>query len=315
MAALPPTIETHQLARSPGVDFRVLSWNISRSAFADHPEDFRNLLRLTDPDIVLLDEVGDKYGPADLIQAFRGVRGDDDIVWNVSIGAGGGYQRGLIGIRGSIEQLEEFRWIDYPESALDELVAVTPGVDRAQLAESLAEGAAVNGGLVRVGSKELLVVIVDLWCCGTAERWEERRRVIEARLIRQAIRAALARGINPDGIILAGDFNLVGGSHAMGILAGPYRDPFGALIPAEAYHIDGSLSWTWDGRGSEFPSSPLDFAMYSPFSLEVVRALIVDTEDFPDSLLSPFGLSRNVSKEMSDHRPILVDYRWRAVKP
>jgi hypothetical protein len=139
-------------------------------------------------------------------------------------------------------------------------------------------------------------VITDLQCCGdTPESWQEFRRRVEAREIRRLIRQVLER-THVDGIVFAGDFNLVNGSFALSLLTGPYRPPDAGLIPAELYHSDGSSTWTWDGRETPFPSGTLDFQLYSPRSLEMHSGYILDTE----------------SPRTGRHRPLVAEYAWRS---
>jgi len=94
------------------------------------------------------------------------------------------------------------------------------------------------------------------------------------------------------------------------ILAGPYRTPHSALTAAEPYHLDGTATWTWDGRGTRFPSSALDYQLYSPRSLRVDASLVLDTEDLSDAELEYSGLDSKTSRRLSNHRPLVVQYSW-----
>ena len=114
-----------------------------------------------------------------------------------------------------------------------------------------------------------------------------------------------------DAVLLAGDFNLVGTAQPLIILTNPYPAPHFALVPARAVHLDGAEVWTWDGRGTQFPSRPLDFSLYSPASLQLVRAVVLSTEDLSPGSLTAGGLQSGTSKKLSDHLPIMVDYKWR----
>jgi hypothetical protein len=156
----------------------------------------------------------------------------------------------------------------------------------------------------------LLAVSLDFQCCGVAGGWEEARRALEARLVRGALRRALRRA-PVDGVVTAGDLNLVGTSFPLVILLGPYDPPHHGLLPAEAAHRDGRAVWTWDGRGTAFPSKPLDFQLFTPGSLELVAAVILDSNDLTPAELAAFGLEPGASRRISDHLPIVADYRWR----
>ena len=84
-----------------------------------------------------------------------------------------------------------------------------------------------------------------------------------------------------------------------------------AIVPAQPVHLDGRESWTWDGRGTPFPTKALDFSFYSPDTLTPVNALTFTTEDLPDGALAAADLETGTSRRLSDHLPIVVDYRWR----
>ncbi len=91
---------------------------------------------------------------------------------------------------------------------------------------------------------------------------------------------------------------------------GPEGPPHSSLIPAEIYHLDGSTAWTWDGRGTPFPSSALDYQLYSSQSLRVRGGFIVDSEDLSSDELDTLGIQPKTSSRLSDHRPLLVEYVW-----
>jgi endonuclease/exonuclease/phosphatase family metal-dependent hydrolase len=312
---LAPAAATAQHAASPfprpaGTSFRVLSWNVSRSGFVEHREDFRGLVRLGDPDLLILDEVDGTHTPDDLRAALRGIRNPGDTVWHATIGRGGGYQRGAVVSREPVDALAEFELVAYPDTSVEQVLALAPDSLHQRLRRSFAWGVAVHGAAVRVAGRRLVAVSIDLQCCGLPGTWEERRRTVEARLIRAALRRALGAAA-PDGAIAAGDLNLVATSFPLAILLGPYDPPHPGLLPAEAYHRDGRDVWTWDGRDTEFPSKPLDFQLYGPGSLQALAAWVLDTEDLTAAERAAFGLEAEASRRVSDHRPVVVDYRWR----
>jgi endonuclease/exonuclease/phosphatase family metal-dependent hydrolase len=155
------------------------------------------------------------------------------------------------------------------------------------------------------------VVVADLQCCGNEPAsWQEYRRRIEMTEIRRLIRQVLER-TEVDGIVAAGDFNLVSTAVPLVILAGPYAQPHAGLIPAELYHVDGISSWTWDGRGTPYPSRALDFQMYTAGSLRVQNGYIFDSEDISPEQFKLLNMQVETSRSLSDHRPLVVDYSWR----
>ena len=128
---------------------------------------------------------------------------------------------------------------------------------------------------------------------------------------RSFVRQVLAR-TRVDGILIAGDFNIVNGAIPLILLSGPYPSHDTGLIAAELYHSDGSSTWTWDGRGMPFPSGVLDYQLYSPDSLEMRSGLIQDSEDLPASELELYGMTKGTSARTGRHRPLLAEYAWRS---
>jgi hypothetical protein len=288
---------------------RILSWNISSNAFIRRPEEFQALLRWAAADILLLDEVRPAADAGKLQDALADLRSGQDAAWNIDFGVSGGRQRGVIASRAPIESLPEFSTIiPYPEDAKAYILEAMSAPERANSDVSMEFGIPVNGAVVVIGGRRILMVIADLQCCGDgSDSWQEFRRRVEAREIRRLIRQVLERA-SVDGVILAGDFNLVNSAFPLALLTGPYPAPISGLIPVEVYHQDGSSAWTWDGRGTPFPSGTLDFQLYGPEALHVRTGLVLDTEDLTAEDLKRYGLEKEASRRLSRHRPLLVEY-------
>ena len=293
---------------------RVLSWNISDDAFVAEQSEFRALLRWADPDLVLLDEVAPTVDLSRLTGVLTALRPDNSDAWNVNFGQSGGRQRGIIASRAGQEALPEFSAVvPYPDEGRRRILERAPPEKRLRLAHSLDAGIPVNGAVILAGRQRLLVLITDLQCCGDGpDSWEELQRRVEASEIRRLIGQILKR-ITVDGIVLAGDFNLVESTFAMTLLTGPYPAPHLALIPAELYHPDGVATWTWDGRGTPFPSDVLDYQLYGPWGLEKRSGFILDTERLSPEVLEQYGLEKEMAGRTGEHRPLVVEYRWKPV--
>jgi len=296
--------------------FRVLSWNVSEDAFVKHRKEFAGVLQRADPDILLLDEVaptadvGELQGVLDVLPL---VAGED---WHIDIGISGGRQRGAIISRAPLEQLQEFSSIvPYPETDKRHILQSMTDAERNYGAYSLEYGIPVNGALISQDGRRLLVLIMDLQCCGdTPDSWQEYRRRVEAREIRELVRRILDR-VAVDGIVVAGDFNAVNTPIPIVRLMGPYPAPHSSLLPAEIYHRDGASSWTWDGRGTPFASSALDYQLYNPDELRVESGLVLDTEGLSAAELQTYGLEPATSRRLSEHRPLIVEYAWQSARP
>ncbi|MEM6513317.1 MAG: endonuclease/exonuclease/phosphatase family protein [Pseudomonadota bacterium] len=286
--------------------FSVLSWNVSEDAFARHPDTFRKILEWADAEIVVLDEVHPSADMADFIKLLP-----DTEDWNIHTGDSGGRQRQTIAYFGRLTPLPEFDGvIPYPRADRERLWATMTPSDRANRDWTMDDGIPVSGAVLDMHDRRLMVIAVDLQCCGdTPQSWQERRRHVEAREIRRRIRAALQREA-VDGLIVAGDLNLVAGAFALSIIGGPYRAPVRGVTPAEAYHADGRSTWTWNGRGTPFPNGTLDFQLYSAASLRTNSGLILDTEQAAPDLLRQLGLSAGSMLKTGRHRPMQVSYTW-----
>lgn len=291
--------------------FRVLSWNISDDAFVAEQEEFHALLKWADPDIVLLDEVDPTASVEELTTALSSLRLGNDSDWHINFGVSGRRERAVIASRAPQETLPEFNAVvPYPEDGRKRILEKVPPDKRSHIMRNLYGGIAINGSVILVDGKRLLVLIADLQCCGDGpESWEELKRRVEAAEIRRLITGILEYA-NADGIVLAGDFNLVESTFPMTLLTGPLPAPHSGLIPAELYHPDGTATWTWDGRDTPFPSNTLDYQFYGPRGLKLLSGFILDTESLSAEVLRMNNLDGGTAGRTGRHRPLIAEYGW-----
>lgn len=297
-------------AASPA-HFRVLSWNVSDDAFVAEERAFQSLLSWADPDIVLLDEVTPSIEPDDLGRSLTTLRPRSPADWEINVGASGGRQRCVIASRWPQERVPEFAAVvPYPDADRQYLQHRMSASDLEYANFGMDGGIPVNAAVVLVGGRRLLTVIADLQCCGgDQDSWQEYRRRAEVREIRRLVRQVLRRTV-VDGVVVAGDLNVVNGPLPLVLLAGPYTPRHPGLIAAEVYQPDGLAAWTWDGRRTPFPSSTLDYQLYDPRSLAPRLGLILDTEHLLNDELTQYGLDVGTSATTGRHRPLVVDYGW-----
>jgi hypothetical protein len=290
---------------------RVLSWNISDDAFVSEQQEFLSLLHWGNPDVVLLDEVNPSASDEELMKSLDALGPGKEETWTINIGVSGGRQRTIVASRAPQESLPEFSSIvPYSDADRRFLLKHMSNEDRAYSNYSLDGGIPVNGAIILDDGRRLLVVITDLQCCGDDQySWQEYRRRAEVREIRRLIQQVLQR-TSVDGILIAGDFNLVNGPKPLVVLSERYSPAHAGLIAANLYHPDGSTSWTWDGRRTPFPSGTLDYQLYSPQGLTMRSGLILDTESLPSETLKQHGLESGMSGQTGRHRPLVVEYRW-----
>ncbi len=304
----PPAADTE--APQTADDVRVLSWNVSDDAFVRDAAAFRALVNRANPDILLLDEVAPSATGPQLRAALPALTSEDGD-WHVDIGSSGGRQRNVVISRLPLERLAEFsKVVAYPPAERDRLHARMAAANDLRPAYSMDNGIPVHGVIVLAGNRRLLVVSTDLQCCGDSpESWQEDRRQSEAREIRRRIEQVLTR-TRVDGVIVSGDLNLVSTPLPMVILSGPYPPPHAGLIAADLRHLDGSETWTWDGRGTPFPSRPMDFVLYGPHALALREGYVLDSADLSPSELGRLGLEPEAASRLSSHRPLLADFAW-----
>lgn len=288
---------------------RVLAWNVSSNAFVRDAAAFKALLSRADADILLFDEVAPTTTEIQLRAALAGRAGAGSNGWHIAFGQSGGRQRGVIVSREPLERLPELsEVVPYPVADRDRIYDRMVDAKADLPGYSMDGGIPVNGAIVMAGPRRLLVVVIDLQCCGNdPASWEEDRRRAEARELRRRIEQVLAR-TRVDSVIVAGDFNLVSTPLPLVILSGPYPLPHGGLIAAELRHVDGTETWTWDGQGTPFPSRPMDFVLYSPRALRLRAGYILDSADLSRAELDRLGLEPASAIRLSKHLPVVAEF-------
>lgn len=297
--------------RAPGTELRAVVWNVSREHFFEQREDFLAVLGAIDAELVVLDEMPEGRDAQEVIAILRALDQPGDRPWQAVYGSSGDNQRAVIAVRGQASPLASFRHLPYPPSYLGwaQRLPLPPG-QRQRMQHNLAAGIGAGAAEVRIGERRLLVVGVDLQCCGDRDdAWEEKRRFVEVRAIRRLLEQAWDLR-QPQAVIVAGDFNAVRGRRIVRAMQGSDARPARQLLVAPARHADGESTWTWDGRGTPFPSRPIDFLLHSR-ELEALQALVFDSETMSASQRHGLGLAAELMRGLSEHRPVVVDLRWR----
>jgi endonuclease/exonuclease/phosphatase family metal-dependent hydrolase len=131
-----------------------------------------------------------------------------------------------------------------------------------------------------------------------------------------ALRPAIARAVRThdvDGVIVAGDFNLVGSRAPLDLMRRRLDLDGSDLDIVEALTLDGGSKDTWrsPAGGGAFPPGPLDWMLLSGSSVDVRHAFVFDTEAIGAAWLKRHGLRQDDSRHTSDHLPIVADLQWR----
>lgn len=293
----------------PPEGIRVLSWNVSGNPLAREPRAFAAMLQKAEPDIMILDEVSPKLDLDHLQSVLTDLDGSSS--WQITMGRSGGRQRIVIATRRPHRPVPGLSLeVPYPPAYRTDLEERMSPLDHDNPEWRFEMGIPVGGVVVETVQHRLLLVGLDLQCCGNRlDSWQERRRRLEAKEIRRRIHQTLGR-MSIDGIVIAGDLNLVGTVMPLVILTGPYGNPARSLSPAELYQLDDTSAWTWDGQGTKYQSRPMDFQLYESRTLEVRGGYVLDSRDLAEQDLEALDLRPDDAHRVSDHRPLLVEYAW-----
>jgi len=298
------------LRRFAGTDFRILYWNIARGAYIRNPEPFSRVLSAVGPDIIVFDEVPPTTNAEEVAQFLH----DSFLTnsWNVYFGEGGSDQRTVVASRLPVRPAGPFRAVPWTDHDIDTLVSMSPGEDgdkREKVRNWLGDSVPTGGAIVTVGGHDVLVVGVDMHCCGGYETIHDRRRIIEAEGVNRAIKETLQTE-TVEGVVLGGDFNLVG-DPAVLTIAGGDVDPNGnSLRRVRALQIDGLTDATWANPDEPFVPGRLDNVLYSTSSLGVKRAFVFDSSDLTQRWQAYHGVRAGDNPAASDHFPVVVDFQW-----
>lgn len=297
------------LARAPGTEFRVVSWNVGRETIFQQREAYGAILRALAPDLLMLDEVAGGRTPAE-IQALLDRILPGDTPWQVVYGTSGGSQRGVVAARGGAPQMPMsfMSLLPYPDSARDVIGDDTTRAAAGWLRGRLEANVPATGAVVRIGGRRLLGVAVDLESGGAPGSPRDRLRRIEALRIRDAVTAAVRAG-GVDGVLVAGDLNLVASTDPLNVLtAGTDVDGSDLHVPTPR-GLDGASTFTWEDPEQPFTPGRLDFVLVGDAALEVVGGFVFRALDLSEGWRARYGLAADASA-VTDHLPIVTDLRW-----
>jgi hypothetical protein len=287
------------LGRSPRTDLRIVTWNVGDRTPLRTPEPFRRTLRAAAPDVVLFDELN----PAIDVAALRALL-PADADWTVVLGAGGGRQRTAVASRLPLEPVPSLARVAYPDSLAN--LASLPMVRQMQqdLRSAAEDGIPTTGAIVTVQGRRILLVPLDLMCCGAVGGAEDRARIMAADAVQQAVRQAI-RSDALDGVIIGGDLNLVGSRTPLEVLLHGLDPGNGDLEPVKSTTLNGASVSTWRSPGP-FPPGRLDWILLSPSSLEVNQAFVLDAAMLAPDAQKAAGLEPT-DTDVTDHLPVVAD--------
>ncbi len=281
-------------ARIPGA-LRIMSWNAANGSLFDNPEPFVRVLAAIDPDVIFLQELTDRNSASQL-ESFLNQRLRSKALnkWTVVFGAGGGNLRCAVASKLPLESAEPFELLPYPDWPQRSL--------------------RVAGAFVQFANKRLLCVSVHLRCCGGIGSQQDFIRILEVETIREELRK-LAESGTVDGIIVAGDFNLVGSRRPLDLLTTRLDITDLSLIEAEPYQLDSLSNATWSDRKQPLVPGRLDYLLFSNNAVALRSTFVLDARDLDPDALHRLGLRSDDTASASDHFPVVADVQWTVPEP
>lgn len=282
------------LARAPRSSLRVVAWNMQRGALFKQRDSALRVLRALDPDIVCLQELPENSSAEQVAALLNRIstREQTDApreAWSVVLGAGGGEKRAAVAARMPLTSNKHIEPVFYP--GRDDWLMRTAGA------------------IVAHEGRRLIVMSIHLKCCGRIGDESDLRRIDEAKAIRAAVRQAM-EAEHIDGIIIAGDLNLVGSRTPLDILTGKIDGEGLALNAVEPMQLDRRSNATWTDPREPFVPGRLDFVLHETAALQAAGAFVFEARDLAPRWLARHGLLVE-DTAISDHLPIVVDLSWR----
>lgn len=290
------------LERSPGTAFRLLAWNVSDNGPVEASDEFMRTIASLEPDVILFDEVSPAIDSTWFAARLERIGPG----WTILRGRAGGRQTALVASRLPLRPIPSLERIEYPDSIFALLGQPSTPQLQADLSTGRTDGMPALGGMLEIDDRRILLLTLDLQCCGHAGSTEDRARIIMAMRLRDAV-AEVVREQRPDGVIIAGDFNLVGAHEPLDAIARGLDPAGGDLVPATTLRLNGVSMATWRARGP-FPPGRLDWVLYSPGALRALNAFPFDAADLRTDAAASLGLQPTDAAGVSDHRPVIVDF-------
>lgn len=283
---------TLELPKKPTNAIRVVSWNVENTSPVKHPNAFRNVLQLLDPDVVLVQEWDE--GNADAVKGWFTAMVPFSGEWSVVKAPGDKSNGGGVAIISK-----------YATTQVD-LGRMMTEADRANPSRPVRFIAAT----ITTPQGTILVGSTHLKSGGSKDSAEDRRRVAEARAINAAF-ASASKAIPASAIrLISGDMNLVGTRPPLDILRAGLDADASELDVVQAWPLGDDAMYTWIDDTTPFTPGRLDYIVYSDSTAKVLNSFVFNTRRLSDESLARMGMARDDSA-CSDHMPIVVDLQFR----
>ncbi len=168
---------------------------------------------------------------------------------------------------------------------------------------------------VEVNGKSLVVMSIHLSAMGYIGSKEDLRRIQQAGVLLETVTETNRGSYNkPDqrqvkpGIVMVGDYNLVGSRTPVDLLA---IEEISGLANWILPHLVGESIVTWRGAlRSSFSPGKLDYCLYSPDSLTPKNGYVLNADLLSQTELNQLALEQDDSAA-SDHLLMVVDFQFK----
>lgn len=143
------------------------------------------------------------------------------------------------------------------------------------------------------------VINIHMPCCNYDSA--EIRRNLIAEEINRYLKSRPSENTNTP-VLIAGDLNPVGDVFPLAKVVEEF--PLNMMRPV---HLGSCLCYTWHKPKTSFASTNLDFIGY--YNLEVAYAFVFSTTSLPQRLLNELKLEKDHSLMLSDHFPLVFDFK------
>lgn len=273
-----------------GAGLRVATWNAERGALFTNPEPFGASLAALAPEVVLWQELGPNATAESLATWMNRHVPVAGATWSAVVSGGD--------LRTAVASTKPLRTAPFLDGLKRE-------------SERGPRDVRVAGALVETANGPVLAASLHLKCCGRLGSSEDETRTAESRAIHDAITKATAKlaadGTPLAGVVVGGDFNLVGDRAVLDGLAKGLDLDRSDLEIVDAMQLDGRTNTTWRSTGSPFLPSRLDWLLVSGSTLAPAKSFVFSTEDLAPEAVSALALPPSALGEASDHQVVVVD--------
>lgn len=273
----PNTPINDPITPNPANGVRVMSTNVLYSSPLKDPEPFARVLDAIDPDVILYQEWF-KTTQDDVRAWIDEHLGKD---WSLIMGD----DRSGVAIATKLKVLES---ISKPVAAHRE--------DRPSR---------VVAAVVETNGNHLILVSLHLKCCGGAGSDEDTKRIAQAHQIHGLVLELREKYPNA-GVVIGGDFNLVGSRTPLELMATGLGVDNQDLAPVSTTCLGTQSMLTWTDAESSYTPGRLDWILVDDHAWNPFHSWSLDTARLSDQALKDAGLKRDDSRA-TDHLPIVVD--------